>query len=134
MKPISILLVDDNQNFLRAEKHFLERKKSVKILGEVCEGRKVLAQVESLQPQVILLDLAMPEVTGLQLLPKLRSRYPAIGVVALTVMDTAVYREASRLAGADAFLSKSRLSTELVPTIRLVAAAAQARALNTAAD
>ena len=122
MEPISLMLVDDNPNFLRAERHFLERDEAVRIIGEATGGAEVLDRVKSLRPQVILLDLAMPDLSGLQLLPQLREEHPGIGIIALTVMDTAIYEKAAMLAGADAFLSKSNLFTDLIPTIQRVAA------------
>lgn len=122
MKPISLFLVDDNPSFLRAARHFLERDMSVEILGSASGGEGVLEDVRDLKPQVALVDLAMPEVSGLSLIPALREQNPDLGIIALTIMDTPTYEKAALLAGADAFLSKSILFTDLLPTIRRVAA------------
>jgi DNA-binding NarL/FixJ family response regulator len=119
-QPISILLVDDNESFLRAEERFLRQKEGVSIVGQASNGGEALNMVKDLEPRVVLLDIAMPEVTGIDLIPELRDAHPSVGIIALTVMDTESYREAALAAGADAFLSKSALFTDLLPTIHYV--------------
>jgi DNA-binding NarL/FixJ family response regulator len=119
-QPFSILLVDDNESFLRAEERFLRQKEGVSIVGQASNGGEALNMVKDLEPRVVLLDIAMPEVTGIDLIPELRDAHPSVGIIALTVMDTESYREAALAAGADAFLSKSALFTDLLPTIHYV--------------
>ncbi len=120
LKPISILLVDDNESFLRAEGRFLRQKLDVSIVGQANDGGEALNMVKELEPRVVLLDIAMPDATGIDLIPELREADPSVGIIALTVMDTESYREAALAAGADAFLSKSALFTDLLPTIHYV--------------
>ena len=69
----------------------------------------------------MLVDLAMPGMPGLDLIPLLRLRRPNLRIVAMTLLDTAAYRTAALAAGADAFVSTSALVNELVPAIRSVA-------------
>lgn len=118
---ISVLLVDDNENFLRAEQRFLVHSKQVEVLGQATSGEEAIRAVQHSQPAIVLLDIAMPEVTGIELIPLLKAALPSIGIIALTIMDTESYREAALTAGADAFVSKSALFTDLLPTIQYVA-------------
>lgn len=74
MGPISVLVVDDNPTFRRAVTRFLEEdcQGEVVVVGAVGKGEEALAQAQRLQPQVILLDLRMPGLSGLEVIPLLR--------------------------------------------------------------
>jgi two-component system, NarL family, response regulator len=119
----SLLLVDDNPTFLRVLARFLEDQgeDDLHVLGSVVGGRDALAQAERLKPDVILLDLEMPDVSGLDLLPQLRKTLPDAILVALTLMGADSFGQAALAAGADAFVSKASLEHDLVPVIRRLA-------------
>lgn len=121
MKPISLLLVDDNHNFLRAAERLLTQSEDVAILGTASAGEEALRHAQDLQPQIILLDIALPDISGIELIPHLREELPEVGIIALTIMDTDIYEQAALAAGADALLSKATLFTDLLPTIRRIA-------------
>ena len=127
MKPISVLLVDDNLFFRRIAARFLEAFDDVDLVGIADGGEGALAQAQALRPQVVLLDLAMPDMSGLEVIPLLRSLLPQVGIVALTLQNTDGYREAAFAAGADDFVPKSVMNTTLLPTIRRVAQAREIR-------
>jgi CheY-like chemotaxis protein len=120
MAPISVLLVDDNPTFLRILSEFLGEEEEVLVVGMARSGEEALARAKELQPQVILLDLAMPGMGGFSAIPRLRSMMPDVGIIALTVLDANGYREAALTAGADDFVAKANLNTHLVPAIRRV--------------
>ena len=117
---ISVLLIDDNLPFLRSLTCFLEEQSGspLHVVGAVVGGRDAVAQADALQPAVVLVDLQMPDVPGLDLLPQLRARRPEAILIALSLMDAAGVRPAVLASGADAFVSKASLETDLVPTIR----------------
>ena len=117
---ISVLLVDDSLTFLRATTQFLEAHDDIVIVGTASSGDEALSQAEKLRPQVILIDLAMPGLPGLQAIPRLRDILPEAGIIALTVMSTNSFRQAALAAGADVFIPKSTMSTDLLPAIRQV--------------
>jgi DNA-binding NarL/FixJ family response regulator len=122
MAPISVLLVDDNLTFLRILQRFLEEynHEEVVVLGAARGGEEALAKAADLRPQVILLDLAMRGMSGLEAIPHLRGMLPQVGIIALTLLDANAYREAALAAGADEFVPKAALHTHLLPTIRRV--------------
>jgi DNA-binding NarL/FixJ family response regulator len=70
---------------------------------------------------VVLLDLAMPNMPGWEVIPRLRKELPEVGIIVLTLLESGGYREMVVEAGADAFVGKSVLVTELMPAIRRVA-------------
>lgn len=112
-----VLLVDDNKDFLRVATEFLQRSAQVLVVGAVCGAEDALARVESLQPQVILIDLEMPGLTGLETIPRLRSLMPFVGIIALSLSDSSAWRQAALAAGADDLVSKSALLSDLLPAI-----------------
>ncbi|HSB69450.1 MAG TPA: response regulator transcription factor [Candidatus Methylomirabilis sp.] len=127
--PISVLLVDDNPIFLRILTRFLEERSRLEVIvvGSADGGEKALAKAPLLKPQVILVDLAIPDIHGLELIPRLRALMPGARIIALTLMDPGSYREAVMAAGADAFVSKATLETDLLPAIRRLAQGGQFR-------
>ncbi len=129
MQPMAVLLVDDNPTFLRILKRFLEEhgRGEVEIVGTADGGREALAKAMVLKPQLVLLDLAMPDLHGLEVIPGLRRLLPDTGIIALTLMNPDSYRQTALAAGADEFVAKASLDTDLFPAIRRVAAAYRPR-------
>ena len=125
MGSISMLLVDDNATFLRILARFLQEQSQadIVVVGSVVRGRDAVAQALVRQPQVILLDLDMPDLSGLEMLPQLRERMPEVIIIALTLLDPASYRQAALAAGADEYVSKASLEADLLPAIRRLASA-----------
>ena len=80
-----------------------------------------MAQAQALLPQVILLDLQVPGLPCLEMIPRLRGMVPKAGIIALSLMDAKVYKEAALAAGADEFVGKATLGTDLLVAIRRVA-------------
>ena len=118
MAPISVLLVDDNVTFLHILIDFLREEEDILVVGTARSGEEALARVNELQPQVILLDLAMPGLGGFKTIPRLRNVTPGVGIIVLTVLDTNGYCEAALAAGADDFVAKANLNTDLIPAIQ----------------
>ena len=122
MAPSTLLLVDDNPTFLRILKSYLDENylEEVLVVGTASDGNEALAKATELRPDVILLDLAMPGLTGLNAIPHLRRLMPEVGIIVLTVLSANGYREAAIAAGADEFVPKANLNTDLLPAIRRV--------------
>jgi len=122
MTPISLLLVDDSATFLYFVSRFLREQHSdeVMIAGLAEGGEAGLAQAQALRPDIVLIDLAMPGLPGLKAIPRLREALPNLGIIALTLMEPNGYRQAALAGGADEFVSKATLATDLLPAIRRV--------------
>jgi DNA-binding NarL/FixJ family response regulator len=88
------------------------------VVGEAVDGRDVLTQVERWQPDVVLLDLHMPLLNGLQATQAIKGRWPEVAIVVLS-MD-AGQRSASLAAGADGFVSKADGPDQIVTTLQAV--------------
>lgn len=94
-------------------------------MGEAGNGEEALRLVETLHPDVVLMDLAMPRMSGLEVTRRLKARRPNVAVVMITVHDDEVYRRTALAAGAAAFLVKKTLGVDLWPTLLRVAAKSQ---------
>jgi DNA-binding NarL/FixJ family response regulator len=120
-RPASILLVDDNVNFLRIVTRFLDAHDDVVVVGAVCGGEEALTQVQDLKPDIVLIDIAMPNLLGgLQFVPRLRAALPGVGIIALTLLGIDGYRQAALEAGVDDFVPKVAMGADLLAAIRRV--------------
>lgn len=124
-KPISVLLVDDSLIFLQIITDFLRNHycQEMVVVGVAHSGQEALRQARQLQPQVVLLDLAMPDMSGLEVIPLLQTALPAVSIIILTAYNFDGYRESALAAGADAFVPKAQASDLLWPVIWQVAVA-----------
>ncbi|MFQ5829952.1 MAG: response regulator transcription factor [Candidatus Methylomirabilia bacterium] len=114
---IRLLLVDDDLQFRNTLRHLLAPRNEAIILGEAGDGEEALRLADSLRPDVILMDLGMPRMNGLEATHQLKARWPDLAVIILTVHDDAVYRRTALATGAEAFLVKKTLGADLWPTL-----------------
>src|SRR5436853_7074290 len=93
---ITLLLVDDSPVFLRAAARFLEEQcgGEVLIAGTASDGVEGLRQAQVLHPDVVVLDLRMPGISGLDMIPRLRATLPDVRIIVLTQLDGNEYRHA----------------------------------------
>lgn len=120
MKPISVLLVDDNSVFLDVASRFLQKASDgvIDVVGTAASGERGLALAPILRPQVILVDLNMPGLSGIGTIRFLRALMPRTGIIALSMLERDIYRQEALLAGADDYVPKSAMAAEIVPAIR----------------
>lgn len=114
---VKLLLLDDNRPFLQALRRFLSSRVDIQVVGETHSGEEVLDLIRELQPNVVLVDIVLPDVSGLSLIQQIADLYPQIGRVVLTMHETKEYRDAAFEAGAHAFVTKSDITRELVIAI-----------------
>jgi DNA-binding NarL/FixJ family response regulator len=126
MRPIRVLLIDDNAAFRRAVADFLRGHADIILVRSLLGGGDALARVEALRPDVVLVDLVMPDVPGLDLIPRLRGARPELGIIVLSFLDVEAYRQAALASGADAFVAKTATGSDLLPALRQVAEARRA--------
>jgi DNA-binding NarL/FixJ family response regulator len=119
---IRVLLADDHNLVRQGIRTLLEISKDFEIVGEATDGEEALALIGRLRPQVALLDVRMPKLTGVDVLRAARLLFPDVGVILLTTFDEdAVVLEAVRL-GAHGFLLKDVSLDQLETAVRTVAA------------
>lgn len=113
---LRILLVDDNRRFLAAVQRFLTRE-SFEVVGQALSGKAALEQVARLKPDLVLMDLAMPQMNGLEATRLIKAQSNPPRVVMLTLHDSPAYASEAKAAGADGFIAKSDLGSQLLPMI-----------------
>ena len=114
---IRFLLADDDAGFRATLRQLLERRAEAQVLGEAGNGEEAIRLTNDLHPDVVLMDLAMPRINGLEATRQLKARWPDLAVIVLTVHDEDVYRRTALAAGATAFLQKKMLGVDLWPTL-----------------
>ncbi len=125
MRPITALLVDDSRCFLQALAEYLPdvSQGAVVVAGSVSDSRDLLPRAAATQPEVVLLDYKLPDVSGPSILPRLRAQVPQALLMVVTLHDREEDRNAALAMGADAFVSKATIDHDLWPTMqRLVSA------------
>jgi DNA-binding NarL/FixJ family response regulator len=110
---IRVLVADDSAAFRNAFGLFLERLPQVEVVGIAEDGEHALILVASLRPDLVLMDLKMPRLNGLQATRKLRAEFPGVRVIMITLHDSKEVKAASTAAGADCFIPKRCLRDEL---------------------
>jgi DNA-binding NarL/FixJ family response regulator len=120
MTPVKVLLADDHRLLRSGVRALLERMASVEVVGEASTGREAIERARTLQPELILLDIAMPELTGLEALPRLKKEFPAIKVLMLSAHNNEEYVIRALRGGASGYLLKDAATEELEQAIRAV--------------
>ena len=118
-KKIRILIVDDSLSFRMGMRALLEIQPDMQEVGMAPSGHKAIELVEELQPDLVLLDAQMPDMTGIEATQKIKSRWPNVQVILMTMY--ADYRSKAIEAGADAFLTKGLPPEHILSLIRGIA-------------
>lgn len=118
---IRLLIVDDHEIVRVGLRHILGEYATLEIVGEAANGETAVRLNRELKPDVALLDICMPGLSGIDLTRRLKQARPALGIVALTVQDAAPYPERLMEAGASGYLTKGCPVHELVQAIGSVA-------------
>lgn len=123
---IKVLLVDDHEGFINAVLRHMRKHPWIEVAGTAGNGIQAVALSESLRPDIVLMDLAMPEMGGLQAtrLIKAQDKPPFVAIV--SHFDDNEHREHALRAGSDAFISKLNYIQEVLPLLERMTTAAPA--------
>jgi DNA-binding NarL/FixJ family response regulator len=117
MRELKILLVDDHPGFIGAAMRHLRRLQWASIVGTAGNGIEAITQCETLRPDVVLMDMAMPEMGGLQATRLIKAQDHPPYVVIASHFDDTEHREHALRAGADAFVSKLSYIQDVMPLL-----------------
>jgi len=117
-KDIRILLVDDHEIVRRALRRMLEMEKDMEVVADCANAEEAFAEVEMLSPDIVLMDIKMPEVNGVLATRRLKKKKPACKIIMLTLYEE--YLAESIKAGAEGYLLKDGKWAELTQAIRQV--------------
>jgi len=122
MEKINIFLADDHAIVREGLKRLLENEPDLALVGEADNGADVVSQVLARRPDVVVLDINMPGMNGVEVARLLRQHCPEVKVLVLTMHEEIAYARKVFDAGAQGFILKRAAAAELIPAIRAVAA------------
>ncbi|MEU5595625.1 response regulator transcription factor [Streptomyces sp. NPDC020298] len=120
--PIRVLIADDQQMVRQGFTVLLNTQPDIDVVGQAVDGRDAIAKVAELLPDVVLMDIRMPEVGGIEATGRITAEHPDIRVLVLTTFDLDEYVYEALRAGASGFLLKDASADQLAEAVRVVAA------------
>ncbi len=117
-KPIRVVIVDDHEMVRRGLSLFLRGFSDLEVVGEATNGAEALQVCEAQQPDVVLMDIVMPEVNGIEATRSLRERFPNMAIIALSSSGDTHSVTATMQAGATSYLLKNVSDDQLANAIR----------------
>ena len=119
-KRIQVLLADDHVLVRQGIRQFLEDEGNIEVVAEADDGAQALRLIEQHQPDIAVLDIRMPEMTGIEATRRIKTEFPQVRVLILTAYDDDPYVFALLQAGADGYVLKTASADELVRAVRTV--------------
>ncbi len=120
MNRIKVFLADDHLVLREGIRSLLGKVTDIEVVGEAGDGREAVAKVGQLVPDVVLMDITMPEMSGLEATQQIKQRNPQIKVLILTMHETGQYLSQMLQAGASGYVVKTTTASELISAIRAV--------------
>jgi len=117
---ISVLLVDDHSLVRRGFRHILEDARDIEVVGEAGDGAEAIKLASQLRPQLILMDCALPGISGLDATRRILQKFPEIAILMLSMHSEDTWVHQALDAGARGYILKSAVDMELVTAIRRV--------------
>jgi DNA-binding NarL/FixJ family response regulator len=118
--PIKIVLADDHEIFRDGFKAMIKKQSSVELIGEASNGEELIQVVRQLKPDVVVTDIKMPKMDGLEATKALSAEFPNIGIIALSMIDEETLIIDMMEAGAKGYLLKNAHKNEIVEAIKAV--------------
>lgn len=120
MPDIRVLIVDDHAVLRDGIRSLLERQGDITVIGEAGNGREALSKVSELLPDIVLMDVAMPDMNGIEATRQIKELYPQVNVLVLTQHDNREYVSTLLQAGASGYALKRSGGKEVINAIRNV--------------
>ena len=120
MRKIKVVVADDHTILRQGIKALLDNQEGIEVVGEAKDGREAIKTIEELLPDVILMDIAMPGLNGLEATRRIKKKFPKVKVVVLTMHANEEYIFQILNAGADGYLVKETAFQDLISAINAV--------------
>jgi two-component system response regulator NreC len=117
MERIRLLLVDDHEVVRSGLRMLLENEVDMNIVGEVDTGEEALKMVKTLEPDVVIMDITLPDISGIEATRRIKEGYPKVAVVALTIHEDQQYFFEMLQAGASGYVPKRAAPDDLITAI-----------------
>ncbi|HEX2044397.1 MAG TPA: response regulator transcription factor [Gaiellaceae bacterium] len=119
--PIRVLVADDDRLFRESVLALFWKEERIEVVGYASNGEEAVERAGALRPDVVTMDLQMPVMGGLEATRAIAERLPGVRVVVVAASDDPDHPQLAREAGAAAYVTKSRMATDLLDTILTVA-------------
>ncbi|MBE9547617.1 MAG: response regulator transcription factor, partial [Proteobacteria bacterium] len=120
MERTRVLLAEDHTIVRKGLRSLLDKETGIKVVGEAEDGRKAIVKAEELHPDVVVMDIAMPGLNGLEATRQIKKRFPDMKIIILTMHANEEYILQSLKAGASGYLVKKAAPAELISAINAV--------------
>ena len=118
MDKISVLLAEDHTIVRKGLRSLLDKEIGIEVIGEAEDGREAIRKAEELHPDIVVMDIAMPDLNGLEATRRLKKRFPGMKIIILTVHNNEEYVLETLRAGASGYLVKKAAPTDLISAIQ----------------
>jgi len=120
MNKIKVLIADDHELIRHGVRSILQSERDAQVVGEAVTGLQAVEQTQKLKPDVVIMDLAMPELDGIEATRQIRATNPRTQVIVLTMHDSEIMVRRVLNAGASGYVLKSELANKLKTALRVV--------------
>lgn len=120
MKKVKVILVDDHQMFRDGVKSILHDEETIEVIGEVGSGEKLYEMLKTVKPDLVITDISMPDISGIDITRHLAGNYPDIKVLILSMHKNVEFITNSLAAGANGYLPKDTSMKELLEAIEVI--------------
>lgn len=120
MQKIRVFIADDHALFRDGTRNIITQEQDMEVVGEASDGEEAVNMVAKLRPNVVLMDIAMPKLNGIEATQRIKGQFPGMPVMVLTAYDNDQYVRALIEAGAAGYLLKDIKGTDLINAIRSV--------------
>lgn len=119
-RALRVLVVDDSESVRRSICHILRTQADIEVVCEAADGLDALNKVKEYQPDVVLLDITMPTMNGLEAAETLKKEFPSVQVLIVSQHDSRGFQWAALAAGVSGYVVKSKVGTDLIPELKKI--------------
>ena len=117
---VRVLVVDDSSEVRALLRRIVEEDDEITLVGEACNGQEAIEKVRDEAPNIVVMDVQMPEMSGIQATKVIKEEWPEVAVLGCTASDDRSTARAMARAGASAYIDKAQAGVLLVPLVKAI--------------